>query len=67
MAVIVDPLIVGVVEVQVPDPLSTKICPIVPAGTHPVPPPPEYCGMFRVFAIKVAGPDDPVVVRVIGA
>jgi hypothetical protein len=32
-----------------------------------LPPPPEYCGMFRVFPEKVAAPEEPVVVRVIGA
>jgi hypothetical protein len=35
--------------------------------TVPDPPPPVYCGMLRVLPMKVAAPDVPVVVSVIGA
>jgi len=31
----------------------------------PPPPPPEYYGIFKVLPINVAGPLEPVVVRVI--
>ena len=40
VAVIVEPKIVGVAEVQSPAPSSTRICPDEPAGTQPEPPPP---------------------------
>ncbi len=48
LAVIVDPEMVGVVEVQPPAPSSTRIFPAVLLGIHPLPPPPPVAGTHVV-------------------